>query len=362
MLIKIILSSVIGIALVLSASFEWRIVLVMLLVLVWRKHICGFLAGYCTWGYTALWVVLFAGFVVSLPRYFAWPTDRVRHYYISNDGDITLPPLHHWLLNVVLPEEELCNIGIMTARFAGPMVGIKSALMDNLREERERGTLKRMMTPYSALSKSFESPMSAAYVQGLNQTVGENHRSFYLIRPKHYEKGRAYPLVVFCHGYMGNWKLYNGVLKGLDKCIVISIGTQDLSGIYFDEEIRSIHSLYIPLLEKMGYKIEPDNVSVMGLSNGGSAVNEAYRHFSGKFANIVFISTPLHHTYPIRPHVLIIGGALDPSAPGMNSGYRQIKKNGGQVSRYWKEDGTHFIFATEKDSIVDYLNTHLGLK
>jgi len=297
-----------------------------------------------------------------MPRFSALPTDRVHHYYVNKEGETAAPPIHHWLLNALLPEEELCNIGIKASKIAGPMVGIGQSLMRNLSVEQERGTLSEMLKPYCNLSSSLENPMSAAYVQGLNQIVGESNRSFYLIHPKHYDKNKSYPLVVFCHGYMGNWKLYNGMLMGLDNCIVLSIGTLDLSGIFFDDEIKEIHSLYIPLLGKLGYKIQKDNISIMGLSNGGSAVNEAYHRFSQSFKNIVFISTPLYHTYPIHSKVLIIGGALDPSAPGMQNGYRDIKRNGGNVALYWNEKGTHFIFTAEKDKIIDFLNVELGLK
>lgn len=358
---KIAISIILGILFLLCASNEWRIVLIMLLVLTWKTPIRDFLSQYWKWGYVALWCVLGIAFVFSLPRYFALPTDRVRHYYVDNNGDVKLPPIHHWLLNAILPEEELCNIGMKTAGVAGPMMGVGQGLMANLDTERERGTLNRMVTPYKRLSNSFESPMSAAYAQGLNQFAGENNKSFYLIRPKHYNKDRAYPLVVFCHGYLGNWKLYNGVLKDLENCIVLSIGTKDLSGIFFDDEIKDISNLYIPILEKMGYKIQSDNISILGLSNGGSAVNEAYRHFSKMFKNIAFISTSPHHSYPISSKILVIGSGKDPNAPGMQSGYNEIRAKGGNVAKYWNDEGTHFIFATDQDNITDFLNKELGL-
>lgn len=359
---KIALSIILAVLFFIILSWEWRILLIMLIVFIWRVQIYNFITPFWHWGYVALWGVLCLVLLVSLPRYFALPSDRIRHYYLNKENQIKLPPIHHWLLNALVPEEELCNFGILTAKTAGPKMGIGQGLMNNLWVEKERGTLKDMTNPYKRLASKFENPMSAAYVQGLNQVVGENNKSFYVIRPKHYDKSKSYPLVVFCHGYMGNWKLYNGVLMGLDNCIVLSIGTHDLSGIFFDDEIREIHNLYIPLLERMGYKIQIDNITLMGLSNGGSAVNEAYRHFSHLFKNIVFISTPLHHSYPIKSKVLVIGGGKDPSAPGMQTGYQAIQRNNGKVARYWKEDGTHFIFAIDQDEIATFLNTELNLQ
>ncbi len=358
---KIALTLLLVVLFFLTVSLEWHIILIMLLVLVWRQPVKKFLTSYWNWGYVALWCVLGVAFIFSLPRYFALPSDRVRHYYVNKEGKTKLPPIHHWLLNAVLPEEELCNFGMKTARIAGPMAGLGKGLMQNYEVEQQRGTLSKMLQPYRRLSNSFENPMSAAYVQGMNDVLGTNDKSFYVIRPKHFDKEKSYPLVVFCHGMLGNWKLYNGILKDLDNCVVLLIGTRDLSGIFSDDELKEIHSLYIPMLEDMGYRVEQDNISILGLSNGGSAVNEAYRHFSSKFKNIVFISTPLHHSYAIPSKVLIIGGALDPSAPGMTEGYNGIRRRRGDVARYWKEDGTHYIFATESDSVIPFLNKELGL-
>lgn len=358
---KLVISIILVFLFFITVSREWHILLIMLLVFVWKVQIYNFITPYWKWGYAALWGVLLLALSVSLPRYFTFPSDRVRHYYLNKEDKIKSPPIHHWLLNALLPEEELCNIGILTANIAGPSIGIGNGLMNNLTTEKKRGKLGNMIKSYDRLGDKLENPLSAAYVQGLNQFVGEKNKSFYVVRPEHYDKNKAYPLVVFCHGYLGNWKLYNGVLMGLKNCIVLSIGTRDLSGIFFDDEIREIYNLYIPLLERLGYKIQTDNITLMGLSNGGSAVNEAYRHFSNLFKNIVFISTPLHHSYPIKSKVIVIGGGKDPSAPGMQSGYESILKNKGKATKYWKEDGTHFIFAIEPDEITAFLNTELHL-
>lgn len=59
---------------------------------------------------------------------------------------------------------------------------------------------------------------------------------------------------------------------------------------------------------------------------------------------------------------MIIGGGKDPGVLGMQSGYDAIKANRGDISRYWDEEGTHFIFATDQDNIAEFLNKELGLK
>ena len=216
----------------------------------------------------------------SLPRYLPFRRDRIRHYYLNKKNKIKRTPFHHWFLNAFLPEDELCNIGIKFSTFVAPKMGIGKGLKENLKFANANGTLKNMLRPYWRLERNFENPVSAAYVQGLNQFFKEKNKSFYLIRPNNYNKDKTYPLVLFCHGYLGNWKLYTGVLSGLENCIIISIGTQDLSGIFLEDEVKEIHYLYIPLLQRMGYKVCLDDVTIMGLSNGRSAIDEAYKRYS----------------------------------------------------------------------------------
>lgn len=330
-------------------------------MIIWQGYIVNHINPNFEWAYWVILVFLGFGLIFSLPRYFTRKKDRIRHYYLDKKNKIRRSPIHHWFLNAILPEEELCNIGIKFSKIAAPMIGIGNGLKENLKFAKANGTLKNMLRPYWKLERNFENPMSAAYVQGLNQFLKENHRSFYVILPKNYNKDHSYPLVVFCHGYMGNWKLYTGVLSGLENCIVLCLGTNDLSGIFFEEEVKEIHNLYIPLLRRMGYKVRLDEVSIMGLSNGGSAVSEAYNKFSYLFRHIVFISTWIRQTFTVQSKVLILGGDKDPSAASMMNGYEAIKRNNGKVSILLLKDATHFAIATHYKQITNFLNKELGL-
>ena len=346
---------------VFSVSLTWRIGCLILLLLVWSSYSLKHINPGLEWVYWLVLGVLCFVWIISLPRYLPLKRDRIRHYYLNKQNKIKRPPFHHWLLNAILPEEELCNIGIKFSKFVAPMIGIGKGLKENLKFAKANGTLKNMLRSYWKLERNFENPMSAAYVQGLNQFLKEKNRSFYLIRPKNYNRDRTYPLIVFCHGYLGNWKLYTGVLSELENCIIISIGTQDLSGIFLEDEVKEIHNLYIPLLRSMGYKIHHEDVTIMGLSNGRSAVGEAYKKYSKLFKNIVYISTRIKETFPIPSKVLIVGGDQDPSAVSMINGYKAIRQNKVDVRMIMIKDATHFAIATHYKWITNFLNKELGL-
>ena len=161
------------------------------------------------------------------------------------------------------------------------------------------------------------------------------------------------------HGFLGNWKLYTGILKGLEDCIVLCVGTKTWSGIYTKHDINSLFAKQIPFLENLGYKIDENNLHIMGLSNGGSAVNVAYNNFSNKFKTITFISTGLNQTYPISSTVLLIGGGKDHSSNSLHSAYRTLKSNGTETDLYWNDEDSHFIFVNQADEIIRFMNKNL---
>lgn len=344
-----------------SVSLTWRIGCLILLLLVWSSYSLKHINPGFEWVYWLVLGVLCFVWIISLPRYLPFRRDLIRHYYLNKKNQIRRPPFHHWLLNAILPEEELCNIGIKFSKIAAPKMGIGKGLRENLKFAKFNGTLKNMLRPYWKLERNFENPMSAAYVQGLNQFLKEKNRSFYLIRPKNYNRDRTYALIVFCHGYLGNWKLYTGVLSELENCIVISIGTQDLTGIFLENEVKEIHNLYLPLLQRMGYKIQLDNITIMGLSNGRSAIGEVYKKYSHLFKNIVYISTWIKETFPISSNILIVGGDKDPSALSMINGYEAIRQSNGKAKMLMIKDATHFAIATHYKQITNFLNKEIRL-
>ena len=90
------------------ASWFYKIMVLMLLAHTWRKEI----KAKKEWGYRAVMGVLFIAMFCVLPRYRYNTSDRVQLIYQDQKGNPAYPPLTHYLVNVFLPEEEICNIGI----------------------------------------------------------------------------------------------------------------------------------------------------------------------------------------------------------------------------------------------------------
>ena len=213
-----------------------------------------------------------------------------------------------------LPEEEICNIGIWGARIVPKVIPLANWILEEFNYDDKKGNISKFMRPFNRLNWDGLFMMSGTTSQIFNMAGIDNTQSVYLIKPKNHDKNKEYPVVFFMHGYLGNWKLYQGVLKGLEDFIVLSVGTKTWSGIYTKHDINALFTKQIPFLENLGYKVDKDNLHIMGLSNGGSAVNVAYNGFSKKFKTITFISTGIHQTYPISSKVLLIGGGKDHSS------------------------------------------------
>lgn len=164
------------------------------------------------------------------------------------------------------------------------------------------------------MSWQFSNPGSFAIAQAYNEQFGTNYNGIYITKPQHYTSSKKYPVVLFAHGYLGSWELYQGLFSSLKKCFIVSIATRNLSGIFSNEDINRIFKFYLPMLKKEGYSIDESRLHLIGLSNGRSASNIALRSFDNKFQTITYISTSCDVVKKTHSKILLIGGGKDNSS------------------------------------------------
>lgn len=336
-------------------SWFYKILCITLLAYIWREDI----KTIRPWGYKVILGVLLIALFCVLPRYRYNTNDRVRLIYQDKEGSPQFPPLTHYLFNVFFPEEELCNLGIWCARIAPQILPLSDNLLDDFRHDDGIDNIQNFYRPFDKLNRSGLFMLSGTtsqvfYMYGIDDT-----QSVYLIEPKKHDKDKQYPVVFFMHGFMGNWKLYNGLLKDLEDCIVLCVGTKDWSGRFTKKDVNNLFKKQIPFLENLGYKVDENHLHIIGLSNGGTATNIAYNNFSDKFKTITFISTNINQTYPISSKVLFIGGGDDYFATSLPKAYRKLKKNGTPTDIFWDDKETHFIMVNKADEIINFLNKNI---
>lgn len=364
---RIILTILLVLAFLYFATLFYKVIIVMLLVTVWKNKIRENLPGRVNpWGMKAIWICLALTLWVAMPRYRIHSGDRVRLVYLDEQGNARHAPLLHYAANTLLPEEEVVNFGITNLRLVRPVLQIfkmnlGTTFINQAVDDFKAGKLTNFFKPYRRLG--LENPMSGVYPQFFNQCLGGDSRAVYICDPKGGKVANEYPLVVFCHGYLGNWQLYQGIWKDLEDCIVLSIGTKDLRGIFSQSDIKSIFDFYIPALERMGYSIDKDQIHLMGLSNGGSAVSVAmHSPFARKFRSLTSISCNIDNLRSVPCQVNLIGGGKDASANRMPSECRQLKSLGVDAALYFDETENHYILVNQREGILTFLKERMQLK
>ncbi|MDE5791697.1 MAG: hypothetical protein K2H96_10780 [Muribaculaceae bacterium] len=334
--------------------------IILLIAWMWRKEWMPILNERWKYASKTGWGGMVALTLVLMPRPFALPADRVQLVYFNDKGKQVAPPLSHWIWNLIIPEETMTAVASIF-----PLTPLRSALplgegiLKDYDIELKSGGLFKVGAPYRANNFALESPMSGLVTQGFQEFFGDDKRSAYIIRPRNYDKDKQYPVLFFAHGYLGNWKLYTGLLRNIENHIVVCMGTEDYSGIFSSQHISEIKTLYLPMLEKKGYKIDRSAISLMGLSNGGSAVDMAYSGFTNQFKNLIYVSTGVNNFHHTNAKVMIIGGGIDHCAPSMRNGMQRLRANRQKSAFLFDEEDTHLKFISDMEGCIDFLNREL---
>ena len=361
---KIFISIILVIAWLFFASLFYKTICMILLFVAWRKPLTNVLPErYRELGFRSVWACLIVLLWMALPRYRINSGDRVRLLYFDQEGKTHHPPISHWLLSALVPEAGVVNVGITGLRIAAPFfkeVGVGTSLVNQAQDDVRDGKIRNFFKPYRRLG--LDNPISGVYPQVFNEKLGTSYKAFYLCEPKHYDSDKTYPLVVFCHGYLGNWQLYQGLWKDLDGAIVASIGTRDLSGIFGQQDINSIFDFYIPMLERMGYQIDRQQIHLMGLSNGGSAISAAMHSRHAKdFMSITSISCNLTGLCRVPCQVNLIGGGMDNSASRMPAQHRGLCRMGVDADIFFDQEENHYILVNKRKEIIAFLKNRMGM-
>lgn len=360
MIKKLIFSALLVILWVLFVTSFYKTIVTMLLFAVWydeiKQNLPQSIRQYAIKG---TWLGLVICLWLAMPRYRINSSDRVRLLYLDNEGKPKHPPLGQYVLSALLPEEEIVNFAIKNVNLFCPLMrrmGVGHSLIRQVQSDCSEGRIDNFVKPYDMFG--FDNPISGVYPQVFNEAFAGHNRSVYITFPKHYDSKKEYPLVVFCHGYLGNWKLYQGVWLSLDNCMVLSVGTRGLNGIFSKSDINDIFTYYLPSLETMGYCIDRRQIHLIGLSNGGSAIIATMHSTHVKdFKSITTVSCNLEGLCKVPCQVNFIGGGKDLSASRMPEQHKRLRRMGVKSEIYFEEAEDHFILVNKRENIIDFLKT-----
>lgn len=342
-----------------GSAFHDMLILTLVLSM-WRREIKKTLQKY---DFRGLWCVMALLTLALMPMPVVFGNRHVELVHFDGEGERLSAPLHHWVANLILPEETMCAAGCFGALF--PLetfferVGFRGRENNSIIQNYREDALSGRMSCVGRCYRKTTSVMSGIHTQFFNSFLGEDIRSAYIVKPKNFDRKKEYPVLFFAHGYLGNWKLYPGLLDGIEDHIIVCIGTEDISGIFGSRHIGEIKSLYLPMLADIGYRVDPSAVSLMGLSNGGSAVDAAYASCCDEFKNLIYVSTGVNHTERTNAKVMIAGGGKDHCASSMKRGMARLKSNHQKSAFCFDEEHTHLKLITDVDNITEFLNQEL---
>ncbi len=119
-------------------------------------------------------------------------------------------------------------------------------------------------------------------------------------------------VVVFCHGMAGNWQMYPTLFAEYTDAIVIAVETPNFSGYFTSKDMKYIVNHTIPhAFKRMGIPYKKPHI--VGLSNGGSAINNAAAYYPNSFKSYTILSAGLKITPRTKKKVHVIYGSNDRS-------------------------------------------------
>lgn len=178
------------------------------------------------------------------------------------------------------------------------------------------------------------------------------------------------PALVFLHGSGGNFKAYTWLLSKIADELGITVIAPSFG--MGNWERQGGHEAITRAIADAGKHaaIDPDQIHLMGLSNGGKGLCLAESTDGPKFRSLIFLSAVFHSR--VRPaelaarlqprRVLILSGGSDDRVPWEYvSGYAEKLKAGGLDVTSRRFDGEdHFLFFRQRAEVLKLVTGWIG--
>ncbi|MDG2122532.1 MAG: prolyl oligopeptidase family serine peptidase, partial [Verrucomicrobiales bacterium] len=175
----------------------------------------------------------------------------------------------------------------------------------------------------------------------------------------------ATPAIIFLHGSLGNFQAYIHLLKPVaDQLGATLIAPTFGAGEWSRPEAPQT------IQKAIGYcrsqpDIDANNITLIGLSNGGIGVTHALNNFPGHFTSFIYLSpvipTKNITAVPADKPVLVIHGTADRRIPltSVQSATAHLEKLGADVTTHLHHDEDHFLFFSKPDPVIDQITRWL---
>lgn len=293
---------------VLAVSFHLKLLFAYIMFFIYRKRIVLKYRNTFTLAMTIVFLLLF---VYLFPDRKSSGSDYIQSvYYDSKTGQQLDMPLLPYISNIVSEGDLMTGATILNK-----IVHFKNLFRTRPAQDALDYTFN---TPF--FKNNFHLPYRDLAFKGapahnvpfqMLKGLGwyEDIEHYYLHIPEKWDKEKG-EVIVFCHGFTGNWLLYTQLLAQNTSAAIIAIETPDFIGYFHPIVLKNVVNNILPHAYK---RIGISNVKphIIGLSNGGSAINYAVTLYPHTFKSYTILSASLNVVPKCNTRVNVIYGADD---------------------------------------------------
>jgi pimeloyl-ACP methyl ester carboxylesterase len=198
--------------------------------------------------------------------------------------------------------------------------------------------------------------------------LGENRGHAYLYVPRGIDRSQSHPVLVFLHGYGGNFKAYLWLLSQVaDRLDLVVVAPSFGLGKWRSPGTEMTVAATLAAVRKV-VNVDPAAIHLLGLSNGGLAVSQLAGEAGARYRSFGFLS-PVFDVNRIKAGsmadvwrskpVFVLSGSLDDRVP-MNYVQDQaaaIQRGGGHVQVEFVDDADHFLIFSHREQVIRRLTS-----
>lgn len=344
-----------------GAVFGWGGVLLSVALILacaawqWRSSLVGIMAGVTF----AAWVAATVWLCVHAPNGRASADARVQNRYIG--GHVAF---RRYAFGNLLPEGDQFTMGF-------PLV----PAADRLFTRKQAAALCGYTTAiYGALEAD---PAFHALGSVMPETYDElwgmpfQHGHYFLYVPPGLDRAKPRPALVFLHGSGGNFKAYTWLLaKVADQLgLVVLAPTYGFGNWRERDTSRLVQGALADAAQVVA--IDPRNVHLMGLSNGGLGVSQAGGDLAPNLRSLIFLSPVFDRSCISAPEfgqqwrgrpIFVISGTEDDRIPidYVTANVAELKSGGANVKFQPVEAADHLLLFSHEALVLQALREWLA--
>ena len=175
------------------------------------------------------------------------------------------------------------------------------------------------------------------------------------------DEGKRYPVIVFLHGSLGNFKGYLWVLQAFAEAQGFAVIAPTFGAGNWERDKNGAVLGQVYERVRNDPRIDPDKIYLAGLSNGGKGVAREIRDHGDRYRGFLLISPVLEpgvldgiKGIESQLPVLILQGDKDRRIPlrTVEAGSAILKAKGYSVSTKVYPGRDHFLFFSDRDEVV----------